>query len=43
MPQMIKPNLWFDSEAEDAARFYTSIFENSRSLAVTSVNPSERA
>ena len=26
----IIPNLWFDSEAEDAAKFYTSIFKNSR-------------
>jgi predicted 3-demethylubiquinone-9 3-methyltransferase (glyoxalase superfamily) len=28
--QKITPCLWFDSEAEDAARFYTSIFNNSR-------------
>jgi predicted 3-demethylubiquinone-9 3-methyltransferase (glyoxalase superfamily) len=28
--QKIIPNLWFDTEAEDAAKFYTSIFENSR-------------
>jgi len=27
--QKISPNLWFDSQAEDAARFYTSIFRNS--------------
>lgn len=26
----ITPCLWFDSEAEEAARFYTSIFRNSR-------------
>jgi predicted 3-demethylubiquinone-9 3-methyltransferase (glyoxalase superfamily) len=26
----ITPCLWFDSEAEDAARFYTSIFKNSK-------------
>jgi predicted 3-demethylubiquinone-9 3-methyltransferase (glyoxalase superfamily) len=26
----IKPFLWFDTEAEEAAEFYTSIFENSR-------------
>jgi predicted 3-demethylubiquinone-9 3-methyltransferase (glyoxalase superfamily) len=26
----ITPCLWFDSEAEEAARFYTSIFKNSR-------------
>jgi predicted 3-demethylubiquinone-9 3-methyltransferase (glyoxalase superfamily) len=30
MPQKIIPNLWFDSEAEDAAGFYTSVFKNSR-------------
>lgn len=28
--QAITPCLWFDSEAEEAARFYTSIFKNSR-------------
>jgi predicted 3-demethylubiquinone-9 3-methyltransferase (glyoxalase superfamily) len=27
--QKITPNLWFDSEAEDAAKYYTSIFKNS--------------
>jgi len=26
----ITPCLWFDSEAEEAARFYTSIFKNSK-------------
>ncbi len=26
----IAPCLWFDTEAEDAARFYTSVFPNSR-------------
>lgn len=26
----IRPFLWFDSEAEEAARFYTGIFKNSR-------------
>ncbi len=30
MQQRIVPNLWFDTEAEEAASFYTSIFENSR-------------
>jgi predicted 3-demethylubiquinone-9 3-methyltransferase (glyoxalase superfamily) len=29
-PQKITPCLWFDSEAEEAARFYVSIFRNSR-------------
>ena len=28
--QKITPCLWFDTEGEDAARFYTSIFPNSR-------------
>ena len=27
--QKIIPNLWFDKEAEEAARFYTSLFKNS--------------
>jgi predicted 3-demethylubiquinone-9 3-methyltransferase (glyoxalase superfamily) len=30
--QKIVPNLWFDHQAEEAARFYTSIFKNSRVL-----------
>jgi predicted 3-demethylubiquinone-9 3-methyltransferase (glyoxalase superfamily) len=29
MPK-ITPFLWFDGQAEEAARFYTSIFKNSR-------------
>ncbi|HEV2769914.1 MAG TPA: VOC family protein [Solirubrobacteraceae bacterium] len=29
MAQRITPNLWFDTEAEEAAGFYTSVFENS--------------
>ena len=28
--QRIAPCLWFDDQAEEAARFYTSIFKNSR-------------
>jgi predicted 3-demethylubiquinone-9 3-methyltransferase (glyoxalase superfamily) len=35
MKQQIIPNLWFDTEAEDAAKFYTSVFENSRIVNVT--------
>jgi predicted 3-demethylubiquinone-9 3-methyltransferase (glyoxalase superfamily) len=31
----ITPFLWFDHEAEEAARFYTTVFENSRIEAVT--------
>ncbi len=33
--QRITPFLWFDSQAEPAARFYTSIFKNSKILNVT--------
>jgi predicted 3-demethylubiquinone-9 3-methyltransferase (glyoxalase superfamily) len=32
MQPKIIPNLWFDTEAEEAAEFYTSVFENSRIL-----------
>jgi len=35
MQQKIVPNLWFDTEAEEAAEFYTSVFENSRIVNVT--------
>ena len=28
--QKITSNLWFDNQAEDAAKFYTSIFKNSK-------------
>jgi predicted 3-demethylubiquinone-9 3-methyltransferase (glyoxalase superfamily) len=31
----ITPCLWFDSDGEEAATFYTGIFENSRIVAVT--------
>jgi predicted 3-demethylubiquinone-9 3-methyltransferase (glyoxalase superfamily) len=30
MQQKIIPNLWFDTEAEEAADFYISVFKNSR-------------
>jgi predicted 3-demethylubiquinone-9 3-methyltransferase (glyoxalase superfamily) len=30
MKQKITPNLWFDTEAEEAADFYTSVFKDSR-------------
>ena len=33
--QKITPFLWFDREAEDAARFYVSIFENSEVESIT--------
>ena len=35
MRQTIVTNLWFDTEAEEAAGFYTSLFEDSRIVAVT--------
>jgi len=35
MKQRITPNLWFDTEAEEAAGFYTSIFKDSRIVNVT--------
>lgn len=33
--QRIRPCLWFADQAEEAARFYVSIFENSKILAVS--------
>ena len=33
--QKIVPNLWFDTEAEEAANFYTSVFKNSRIVNIT--------
>jgi predicted 3-demethylubiquinone-9 3-methyltransferase (glyoxalase superfamily) len=35
MQPKIRPNLWFDTEAEEAAGFYTSGFKNSRIVGVT--------
>ena len=35
MQQRITPNLWFDTEAEQAAEFYISVFKNSRIVNVT--------
>ena len=35
MQQKITPNLWFDTEAEEAAEFYMSVFPNSRIVNVT--------
>jgi predicted 3-demethylubiquinone-9 3-methyltransferase (glyoxalase superfamily) len=34
--QPIKPCLWFDNQAEDAAKFYTSVFKDSRVIRVAS-------
>lgn len=36
--QKITTFLWFDDEAEEAARFYTSIFKRSRIVSVTRYN-----
>lgn len=33
--QRISPCLWFDNEGEEAARFYTGIFKNSRIVTIT--------
>ena len=33
--QKITPNFWFDTQAEEAAKFYTSIFKNSKIGRVT--------
>lgn len=33
--QKISPNLWFDNQAEDAAKFYTSVFKNSKMGKIT--------
>jgi predicted 3-demethylubiquinone-9 3-methyltransferase (glyoxalase superfamily) len=30
MKSEITPCLWFDNQAEDAARFYTTVFRNSK-------------
>ena len=35
MQQRIVPNLWFDTQAEEAAAFYASVFPRSRVLGVT--------
>jgi predicted 3-demethylubiquinone-9 3-methyltransferase (glyoxalase superfamily) len=34
MPNIV-PNLWFDTQAEEAAQFYVSVFPNSRIVDVT--------
>jgi predicted 3-demethylubiquinone-9 3-methyltransferase (glyoxalase superfamily) len=35
MQGQIVPNLWFDTQAEEAARFYCSVFPDSRIVGVT--------
>ena len=32
--QKITPFLWFDGKAEEAAKFYTSIFKNSKVVSI---------
>jgi predicted 3-demethylubiquinone-9 3-methyltransferase (glyoxalase superfamily) len=34
MKLKISPCLWFDTQAEEAARFYTAIFKNSKMIAI---------
>jgi predicted 3-demethylubiquinone-9 3-methyltransferase (glyoxalase superfamily) len=44
MEQKIVPNLWFDTQAEEAAKFYISVFKDSRIVNVahyTEVGPGE--
>jgi predicted 3-demethylubiquinone-9 3-methyltransferase (glyoxalase superfamily) len=36
--EKITPFLWFDGKAEEAAKFYTSIFENSKIVSVTQMS-----
>ena len=36
--QKITPFLWFDVKAEEAAKFYTSIFENSKIVSITEMS-----
>ena len=35
MPQKIVPNLWFDSQAEEAAKFYVEVFGDGRIVTTT--------
>jgi predicted 3-demethylubiquinone-9 3-methyltransferase (glyoxalase superfamily) len=37
--QKITPCLWFDTEGEDAAKLYTSLFENSKILEISRYGP----
>ncbi|MBU7571815.1 MAG: VOC family protein [Hydrogenophaga sp.] len=38
-PARIQPCLWFDTQAEEAARFYVSVFPNSRIGTITRYGP----
>jgi predicted 3-demethylubiquinone-9 3-methyltransferase (glyoxalase superfamily) len=33
--QRITPCLWFDNQAEEAAKFYTSVFKNSKIVKIS--------
>ena len=33
----IRPNLWFDGQAEAAAKFYVSVFKNARILSIENI------
>ena len=33
--QKITPNLWFDHQAEEAAKFYVSVFKNAKIISTT--------
>jgi len=35
MPTKISPCLWFDHQAEDAARFYTAVFKDSKIVTIS--------
>jgi predicted 3-demethylubiquinone-9 3-methyltransferase (glyoxalase superfamily) len=35
LARRITPFLWFDTQAEEAARFYTTVFENARIKEIT--------
>lgn len=39
MPRTITPNLWFDTDAEEAANFYVSVFRDARIVTVTHYTP----
>jgi predicted 3-demethylubiquinone-9 3-methyltransferase (glyoxalase superfamily) len=43
MTNKISPFLWFDDQAEEAARFYVSVFRNSKVLEVTPGGPNGKA
>lgn len=42
MTQKITPFLWFDGKAEEAARFYTSVFKNSKIGSITPMSATFR-